>query len=170
MWRQPGFSRKPSSLRVLEHSAAGIQREGERLLELLGFHLFPFSISIIFCMWTKALDHFSCQLIRKGLCMSDGGGLQNKSRKKGRGMWACTRLQKPWLVSLWVTRIQRCGLNLKTAVVLAKERTPGLTPGVPLKQLHQLAGVKHLQSDIKPIMSTLCPSVSQNQRALETRG
>lgn len=59
MRRQPGFSREPSSLRVLEHSAVGVLSEGKPLLELLGFRFFPFCISIIFCKyyfckWTKA--------------------------------------------------------------------------------------------------------------------
>lgn len=96
------------------------------------------------------LDHFSGQLTRKGMCVTDGGRLQNKLRKKGLGVWACTHLQEPGLFSLWVTRPAQvlaiplklffsrgvplrklfilfpCKAHLKTAVVLARERTPGL--------------------------------------------
>jgi hypothetical protein len=57
------------------------------------------------------LDHFSCQLTRKGLCMTDGGGVQNKS---GRKVGACGPA---------LTCRSHGLLDLKAAVVLAKERT-----------------------------------------------
>ena len=150
----------------------------------MGFISFLF-VSLLFFFFVHGKK---CQMTRKGMCMTDGGGLQNKLRKTGRGAWACTHLQKPGLVSLWVTRpaqVLAFALKLffsrgvplvklsilfpfkahfKTAVVLAQERTPGLTLRVPLQQLHLLAGVEHLQSDTEPIDSTLCPSGSQNQR------
>lgn len=95
MRRQPGFSREPSRLRVLEHSAVGILREGKLLLELLGFRFFPFCISIIFCKWTK-----SCH----DKHVHDRGWRAPKQTQEGRLGHVGLHSSAEARVGLWVTR------------------------------------------------------------------
>lgn len=90
MRRQPGFSREPSRLRVLEHSAVGILREGKLLLELLGFHFFPFLHLYYFCKWTEACH--------------DRGWRAPKQTQEGRLGHVGLHSSAEARVGLWVTR------------------------------------------------------------------
>lgn len=187
MWRQPGFSREPSSLKFLEHSAMG-----KLILELLGFHFFPsFCFSIVFFM-----NELKCQDISVLLADSKGmrerwwrapeqtqegmfGYLGLHSSAEARvgfsvGPWACLGTghcsqafphQRMLLKEFSIPFPFKA--HLKTAVVLAREERIQASPTtltVPLEQLHLLGGVDHLKSDITPINNILCPSVSQSQR------
>lgn len=192
MRSQPDFSREPSSLKFLEHSAMGML-----IIELLGFHFSPL-ILLLYCFFIKELK---CQDISALLADSKGmrerwwrapkqtqegmfGYLSPHSSAEARvgfsvGPWACSGTgycsqgfpqQRMLLKEFSIPFPFKA--HLKTAVVLAKEeriQASPITLTAPLEQLHLLGGVDNLKSDITPINNILCPSVSQSQRVREWR-